>query len=361
MFYNLDKYQLVIPFHLISIAILDFVFKKLFTKEANHKILVKSNNVVHDDLARGNIKIVDTDHVQEAICLALEEPLHKLLDKWSCRLGTLQSKQALRIKSEIKSIRKQMTFEESIKILSPDLPRPAFTNSIPSNIKEHLLRLLFYIFCLQKTIFLDETKTFFLLTFVVNLIFITFFYKTNSITKIGTSQNSFCYSKSEVTSFGLWENSRFKVFVKKETKIKTLRDEIEAMDTLFLRIHKLEIESKKLVGKFNMKQGDILLSSPSDNAKKSSAGTLGVFVTKPNDPESKYALTCNHLFPEETFLLMLVLLCNVNKLVGAYLQPENTTAILRLSKLIKPCLKIATSPLEERMVRKQMHTCTKEA
>ena len=247
MFYNLDKYQLVIPFHLISIAILNFVFKKLFTKEANHKILVKSNNVVHDDLARGNIKIVDTDHVQEAICLALEEPLHKLLDKWSCRLGTLQSKQALRIKSEIKSIRMQMTFEESINILSPDSPRPAFTNSIPSNIKEHLFRLLFYIFCLQKNIFFGWNEN----NFFTNQIFRKFdihwiFYKTNSITKIGTSQNSFYYRKSEVTSFGLWQNSRFKVFVKKETNIKTLRDEIEAMDTLFLEYINLNSKAKNL-------------------------------------------------------------------------------------------------------------------
>lgn len=117
---------------------MNFVFKKLSTKEENHMILVKSNNVGHDDLASGNIKIVDTDHVQEAICLALEEPLYNLLDKWSRRLETFPSKQALRIISEINSIRKQMTFEESVKI--PDSPRSAFTNSIPCNIKEHLFR-----------------------------------------------------------------------------------------------------------------------------------------------------------------------------------------------------------------------------
>ena len=78
-----------------------------------------------------------------------------------------------------------------------------------------------------------------------------------------------------------------------------MSEELEAIDKLFFRIYKLEIESKKLVGKFNMKQGDIILSSPSDNVENGIAGTLGGFVTKPNDPERKYALTCNHLFPKE--------------------------------------------------------------
>lgn len=89
------------------------------------------------------------------------------------------------------------------------------------------------------------------------------------------------------------------MFVKRETNIKELRDEIEAIDIIFFSKYKLEIESKKLIGKLNMKQGDILQSSPPDNAEKNNAGTLGGFVTKPNDPESIYALTCNHLFPEE--------------------------------------------------------------
>ena len=135
---------------MISIAMLNFVFKNIITKEANRKILVKSNNAAYDDLARGNIKIVDTEHVQEAICLVLEEPLRNLLDNWLQRLEALQSKQTFRIISEIKSIQKQMTFGESVKTLAP---LSAFTSSIPYSVKEHLFRLLFYLFLIQKTAF----------------------------------------------------------------------------------------------------------------------------------------------------------------------------------------------------------------
>ena len=49
-----------------------------------------------------------------------------------------------------------------------------------------------------------------------------------------------------------------------------------------------------------MMQGDLLLPNPFGYGKHVFGGTLGGFVTKPNDIESKYALTCAHLFRDES-------------------------------------------------------------
>ena len=79
-----------------------------------------------------------------------------------------------------------------------------------------------------------------------------------------------------------------------------MHDEIKAIDKIFFDTYELQIENYKIEGELAMKQGDLLLPNPSVNGEQVFGGTLGGFVTKPNDMESKYALTCSHLFQNES-------------------------------------------------------------
>lgn len=62
----------------------------------------------------------------------------------------------------------------------------------------------------------------------------------------------------------------------------------------FFNEYRLEIENKKVVETLTctLKQGDSISSIDRK-------GTLGAFVTKPNESRKKYGLTCNHIFPVE--------------------------------------------------------------
>ena len=110
----------------------------------------------------------------------------------------------------------------------------------------------------------------------------------------------FFYRKADVTSFGLWQDFVFKVFVKKGTDKDELQDEIKTVDKTFFETYQLQIENYKIEGELAMMQGDLLLPNPLVNGKHVFGGTLGGFVTKPNDMERKYALTCSHLFQNES-------------------------------------------------------------
>ncbi|XP_022303281.2 uncharacterized protein LOC111110908 [Crassostrea virginica] len=216
-------------------------------KEVNHKIFVKSNKARKDDLSIDNVVIVKRDHVQEALTSCLEKPLHVLLDKWSKGIKRTQATtKTHHLISEIESIRKQMLFEDTKEAFESDDPRPTSTNIVPGTIKEYLFR------------------------------------------------------KADVTSFGLWQDFVFKVFVKKGTDKDELHDEIKTIDKTFFETYELQIENYKIEGELAMMQGDLLLPNPSVNGEHVFGGTLGGFVTKPNDIESKYALTCAHLFQNES-------------------------------------------------------------
>lgn len=101
-----------------------------------------------------------------------------------------------------------------------------------------------------------------------------------------------------VNSFGIWENSSFKVFVQKETDKNKIKKELLNINKDFFNNFHLEIVKGKFVQKKTLKQGDPLLSCKQNDSELYNSGTLGGFV-RTNDKRKIYALTCNHIFPEE--------------------------------------------------------------
>ena len=96
---------------------------------------------------------------------------------------------------------------------------------------------------------------------------------------------SLIYSRDEVTSFGLWQESGFNVMVRPGTDVKKLYNELQTMDRYFFSRHVLEIENKKLIEKLTMGQGSYVLSSPdmrhiSNYIKGRSAGLLQSQITQ---------------------------------------------------------------------------------
>lgn len=102
-----------------------------------------------------------------------------------------------------------------------------------------------------------------------------------------------------VNSFGIWGTSSFKVFVQKETDINKMEKELLNINKKFFDNFNLEIVKGKFVQKKTLKQGDHLLSRKRNDSELYNAGTLGGFVRKNDDKRKIYALTCNHIFPEE--------------------------------------------------------------
>ena len=109
----------------------------------------------------------------------------------------------------------------------------------------------------------------------------------------------FPYSSQSVNAFGIWDNSTFKVLVKKGTNNKIFHEEIQKINISFFKEYTLEVETGEFhVKKITIRQGDsILTSSRTENIDESKRGTLGGFVTKEDDPNTKYALTCEHVIP----------------------------------------------------------------
>lgn len=97
-------------------------------------------------------------------------------------------------------------------------------------------------------------------------------------------------------------DSSFKVFVKNATDEKTLMDEITNINQTFIEKYHLEIEKRKIVMKQTLKQGDSIQAKAHNDDDDYCEGTLGGFVTKVDDKKKIYALTCNHLFPEQNQL-----------------------------------------------------------
>lgn len=102
-----------------------------------------------------------------------------------------------------------------------------------------------------------------------------------------------------VNSFGIWGTSSFKVFVQKETDKNKMEKELLNINKKFFDNFNLEIVKGKFVQKKTLKQGDHLLSCKRNDSGLYNAGTLGGFVRKNDDKRKIYALTCNHIFPEE--------------------------------------------------------------
>lgn len=107
----------------------------------------------------------------------------------------------------------------------------------------------------------------------------------------------FC-RRPDVHSFGIWRNSSFKVLVKK-TDENMLRSELTKKNPTFFETYNLEVEKRKLDNKQTlMMQGDSILAKIRNKDGNFCKGTLGGFVIKSDEEQKKYALTCNHIFPE---------------------------------------------------------------
>ena len=105
---------------------------------------------------------------------------------------------------------------------------------------------------------------------------------------------SLYFRKQDVSSFGIWHNAQFKVFVKKNADKQILYDELKKKDDAFFKKYALRIENRTFVEKRSLRQGDTIQRKEDE---KFFSGTLGGFVTEINEGERKFALTCNHIFP----------------------------------------------------------------
>lgn len=104
---------------------------------------------------------------------------------------------------------------------------------------------------------------------------------------------------SKVNCFGIWENLSFKVFVQNGTDENRLKKELLKINKNFFDNFPLEIIKGKCVQKQTLKQGDRVLSCMRNESRLYHAGTIGGFVRDNDNKEKIYALTCNHIFPEE--------------------------------------------------------------
>ena len=87
---------------------------------------------------KSGIIIVHKDHVLQAIISCLEDPISRVLDKWTQKFETApQTKHTIRIIQEIRNIRKQMKFEE---VIAPEYSSLGYEHIVPENVKEYLFR-----------------------------------------------------------------------------------------------------------------------------------------------------------------------------------------------------------------------------
>lgn len=99
--------------------------------------------------------------------------------------------------------------------------------------------------------------------------------------------------RSDVSSFGLWKNLSFKVYVKKTTNVKELKDELIILNKNFFQHYHLEIEKKKTEMQ-TLKQEDFIQFKDGVHV----AGTHGGFISKTNKYQKIDAFT-NRLIPRE--------------------------------------------------------------
>lgn len=216
-----------------------------------HKILIQSDTFCDKrDKADDSIIIVERnkEQIKETITSCLEKPLFLLLHELLKDLKTEgSSRLASGLIAEIEAIKKQMKscHIKDKYVSSIVLPSASASSIVPDNIIDFLFR------------------------------------------------------EPDVHSFGIWRNSSFKVFVKRTDEDK-LRDELIKLNPNFFEMFNLEIEKRKLEDKqTDTMQGDVILAEIQDEGGGYRQGTLGGFVISTDKERKLYALTCNHLFPEE--------------------------------------------------------------
>ncbi|XP_022303457.2 uncharacterized protein LOC111111019 isoform X2 [Crassostrea virginica] len=217
-------------------------FEHLSLKESCHKILVKPKSVPEKTPEKNSMVIVDEDHVRQAIISCLEDPISRVLDKWTQKFETApQTKHTVRIIKEIRNIRKQMKFEE---VIAPESSSHGYEHIVPENVKDYL------------------------------------------------------FSEEQVISFGVWGNACFKIFIKKDADTLNMQRQLTKLNQGFFEKYQIQFENKRLAMKKTMKQGDCILGNKNDNLFE---GTLGGFVKENCNSGKIYALTCNHVFPDEEY------------------------------------------------------------
>lgn len=229
---------------------LNSVLKIIRKVDARHRIIIKSDTICKEaEKTEDSIVIVgkNKQKIKENITICLEEPFHQILKEW-LEIFSNQglTKLSSEIIAEIREIRKHLDFEKSKLTTGIScLQGGGIEFIVPYNVKDFLLRMPF------------------------------------------------------VNSFGIWGTSSFKVFVQKETDKNEMEKELLNIDKFFFDQFNLEIVNGKFVQKKTLKQGDHLLSCKRNDSGLYNAGTLGGFVRRNDNKRKIYALTCNHIFPEE--------------------------------------------------------------
>lgn len=225
---------------------LQSVIKIAHQTSARHRIIIKSDTVCDESNETYDSIIIVSENKQtilETIITCLEEPFHKILQKWlkDLTIEKTLSESAYDITVEIEAIHKHLVFDvhENAKAVSV-LKRSGSKSIVPDNVKKYLFEL------------------------------------------------------SDVNSFGIWRNSSLKIFVKKNTDEKKMKEELMKINKSFLEKFQLEIEERKLVQKQTLLQGDQI----KDN-KYGRKATLGGFVREIKNKKKIYALTCNHMFTQK--------------------------------------------------------------
>lgn len=222
--------------------------KNLNKEDACHRILIKSDNFCDESDNPDESTVIvsqNKEQIRDAIVCCLEEPLKQMIQVWLDLIKTdCSNRHASGIIDEILAIRKQMSVDKRKVTITPSLVSSMDTYSrIPQNVKD------------------------------------------------------FLFQETGVHSFGLWRNSIFKVFVSKKTDQENLKFELMKINEPFFSKYLLDVEKRKIVEKPTMKQGDPLLPPLLNTDGTCDTGTLGGFVTKADNRNDIYALTCNHIFP----------------------------------------------------------------
>ena len=109
--------------------------------------------------------------------------------------------------------------------------------------------------------------------------------------------SSFDYRQDDVTSFGLWKHSRFRVCIRKSADQEKMKNNLNELNRGFFENYQLFFETTSFVEKLTMRQGDCIVRKENE---KHFEGTLGGFVQEHTDSRKIYGLTCHHLFPDIT-------------------------------------------------------------
>lgn len=99
---------------------------------------------IYDDTKEEDVNIIiieqNKEHIKKSITSCLEEPLHRMLEKWLEYLKNYGSSRTVSGSiSEIEAIREQMAFDESkMAVGASALPRICAKSIVPEDVKNYL-------------------------------------------------------------------------------------------------------------------------------------------------------------------------------------------------------------------------------